>query len=465
MRHFNALKRIKANMKIVMIGLLIVAISGTIYSQKVWTLKDCIEYALDNNIQIKKSELTAEINKASLLQSKLDLIPSINGATSFTFGSGRTDNGNLEYVITDSKSASFSLSSGVTLFNGFQKYNTIKQYQYNYLASKYDSDKMRDDISLLLAQNYLNVLFSMELVEQAQAQLDVTEQQIRNTQKMVEAGTLPKGNLLEIQSQFASEEVTLINAQNRLNLAYLDLLQLLELPATDDFMIEKPVLSIGSEMNLLPTEQIYGISVTQLPQIKSAELRFKSASKGLAIARGSRSPSISATAGWGTSYNDQNRIIDFSTEPPTDLGLKPFRDQYKDKQSKYLRFSLNIPVFNGFATSSNIARAKIAEKTAEYDLQLSKNTVRKNIEQAYSDALAAYKTYNASIKSVASFQESFKYMEQKFNVGMENSLNYNVAKMQLTSAQSQLLSNKYDYIFKSKILDFYMGNPLTLDQD
>lgn len=465
MKQFNALKRINGNMKYVMITLLIVAISGTIYSQKVWTLKDCIEYALDNNIQIKKSELTAEANKASFLQSKLNLIPSINGTTSFTFGSGRTDNGEFQYVNTNTKNASFGISSGVTLFDGFQKYNTIKQNQYNYLASKYDSDKMRDDISLMLAQNYLNVLFSMELVEKSQVQLDVTSQQIRNTQKLVDAGTLPKGSLLEIQSQFASEEVTLINAQNRLNLAYLDLLQLLELPATDDFVIQKPDLSVGNEMKILPAEQIYGISVIRLPQIKSAELRYQSASKGVAIARGARSPEIAAYAGWRSNYYDQIHLYDRTTSPPLDLGVKPFKDQFKDNQSKYLQFSLSIPVFNGYSVSTNIARAKISEKTAEYDLQLSKNTVRKNIEQAYSDALAAYKTYNASMKSVASFNEAFKYMEQKFNVGLENSLNYNMSKMQLSKAQSDLLSAKYDYIFKSKILDFYMGNPITLDEN
>ena len=462
MRKFSALKRVNGNMKFIMIGLLILAVSGTIFSQKVWTLKDCIEYALDNNIQIKKSEISAEINKTTLLQSKLDLVPSFNGSSSFTFGSGRTDNGEFEYVNTNTKNASFSLQSGVTLFNGFQKYNTIKQNQFNYLASKYDSDKMRDDISLMLAQNYLNVLFSTELVEKSQAQLEVTEQQIRNTQKLVDAGTLPKGNLLEIQSQFASEEVALINAENRLNLAYLDLLQLLELPATDDFVIEKPMLSVSKEMKIIPSEQIYGISVTHLPQIKSAELRYESASKGVAIARGSRSPSISAYAGWRTNYYDQIHIYDQTTSPWTDLGIKPFKDQYKDNQNKYLQFSLNIPIFNGYATSSNITRAKLSQKTAEYDLQLSKNTVRKSIEQAFSDALAAYKTYNASLKSVASFQEAFKYMEQKFNVGIENSLNYNIAKMQLTKAESDLLASKYDYIFKSKILDFYMGNPITL---
>mgnify|MGYP005838558081 CR=1 FL=1 len=457
MRNFNALKRVVTNMKFMMVGLLIVAISGTIYSQKVWTLKDCIEYALDNNIQIKKSELNAEMNKANFLQSKLDMLPSLNGYAQHGFNWGRTADLTTYEIITEQVQQSyFQISSQVDLFNGFQKYNTIKKAQSDYLASKYDSDKMRDDISLMLAQNYLNVLFSMELVEQAQAQLDVTQLQIRNTQKLVEAGTLPKGSLLEIQSQFASEEVTLINAENRMNLAYLDLLQLLELPATDDFKIEKPILSVGNEMNLLPTEQIYGISVNHLPQIKSAELRFKSAESGLAIARGARSPRLSLSGNINTRYSDRT----FGDNP-----LIPFKTQFKDNSQKGLTLQLNIPIFNGFATSTNITRAKITEKTAEYDLQLSKNTLRKAIEQAYSDALAAYKTYNASIKSVASFQESFKYMEQKFNVGLENSLNYNVAKMQLTSAQSQLLSNKYDYIFKSKILDFYMGNPLTLDQN
>ena len=465
MRQNNALKRIKENMRLIMIGLFIVAISGTIFSQKIWTLRDCIEYALDNNIQIKKSELTADINKTSLLQSKLNVLPSINGSTNYTFSSGRTDNGEFEYVNTNTESASFSLQSGVTLFNGFQKFNTIKQNQYNYLASKYDSDKMRDDISLMLAQAYLNVLFSMELVDKSRVQLDVTEQQIRNTQKLVDAGTLPKGNLLEIQSQYASEEVTLINAENRLNLAYLDLMQLLELPASEDFRIEKPQLEITKDINFLTTEQIFGYSVLHLPQIKSAELRYKSASKGLAIARGARSPQISAFMGWRTNYYDQIHIYNQATTPWTDLGIKPFKDQYKDNQSKYLQFSLNIPIFNGFSVSSNITRAKIQEKTAEYDLQLTKNTVRKNIEQAFSDAIAAYKTYAASIKSVASFQEAFKYMEQKFNVGIENSLNYNMSKMQLARSESDLLAAKYDYIFKSKILDFYMGNPITLDEN
>ncbi len=457
MRQYNALKWVKNNMRLIMISLLVVAISGTIYSQKVWTLRDCIEYALDNNIQIKKSELAAETNKATLLQKKLDLLPSVNGYGQHGFNWGRTaDLVTYEIVTQQVQQSYFQVSSNVDIFSGFQKYNAIKQSQFDYMASKYDSDKMRDDISLMLAQNYLNVLFSMELVEKSQAQLDVTQQQIRNTQKFVNAGTLPKGNLLEIQSQFASEEVSLINAKNQLNLAYLDLMQLLELPATENFMIEKPQLKITKELNFLPTDQIYGFSVLHLPQIKSAELRFKSAEKGLAIARGARSPRLALQGSINTRYSDRT----YGDSP-----LTPFKTQFKDNKQQALTITLNVPIFNGFLTSTNIVRSKIATKTAEYDLQLTKNTVRKNIEQAYSDALAAYKTYNASLKSVSSFREAFKYMEQKFNVGIENSLNYNVSKMQLSAAESDLLAAKYDYIFKSKILDFYMGNPINLDEN
>lgn len=457
MRQNLAFKWVNHHIKAIFISLLIIAISGTVYSQKVWSLRDCIDYALENNLQIKKSEITAATNKATLLQQKLNMLPNFNGYVQHGFNWGRSaDLITYEIVTEQVQSSYFQLSTSVDLFNGLQNYNSIKQAQLNYMASKYDSDKMRDDISLMLGRNYLNVLFSMELVEKNKAQLEVTEQQIRNTQKFVDAGTLPVGNLLEIQSQGASEEVNLINAQNQLNLAYLDLLQLLELAATEDFKIEIPNLTITKEPDILPSEQIYLFSVLNLPQIKSAELRFKSAERGLDIARGGRSPRVSLSGNINSRYSDRS----YGNNP-----LSPFKTQFKDNKNQSLTLQLNIPIFNSFITSTNINRSKLATLNAEYDLQLAKNTVRKSIEQAYSDAIAAYKSYNANIKSVSSFREAFKYMEQKFNVGIENSVNYNLAKMQLSNAESNLLAAKYDYIFKTKILDFYMGNPITLDEN
>ncbi len=474
MRRHLFLNWAKQNQKFLFLLLFALLLSGSIIAQKAWTLRECIEHALENNIEIKKSEINAKSNKVTETQRKLDLIPDLNANTSYSFGWGRAiDSKTNSYVNNNTQQASFGVSSSLTIFSGFQKFNTIKQAHFDYLASKYESDRIRDDVSLRIAASYLNVLYSMELVEKSEAQLEVTKIQIHNTEKMVKAGTLPKGNLLEIQSQKAQEEVNLINAQNQLTLAYLDLKQLLELEAGKDFEIEKPQVDVSMVGKILPSQDVYNTAVNRLPQIKSAEYTLMSAKKGVSIAKGGWSPRISLNGGWGTSYSDQDAIyqIDEITGDyvrdeegkPIKIGTVAFKDQFEKNKSEYLQAAMNIPIFNGWSTNSNISRSKLAAINAEHNLQLTKNTVRKNIEQAYSDAIAAYKTYNANLKSVASFQESFKYMEKKFNVGMENSLNYNTAKAQLTRAESDLISAKYDYIFKTKILDFYMGIPLTLE--
>ncbi len=462
MKQLSILNWIENNRRIVLLIFFLMMISGSIFSQKLWTLRDCVEHALENNIQIKKSELNNKVNKANLLQSKLDFLPTLNASSGYSLGFGRSA-ADFTYVTQTTKNLSFSVNTGVMLFNGFAKFNSMKQAQLDYLASKYDSDKMRDDISLRIAQSYLNVLFSMELVEKNKTQLEVTNQQINNTKKLVKVGTLPKGSLLEIQSQLAAEEVNLISSKNRLNLAYLDLKQLLEIEASQEFEIEKPSLNVDEESKIYASSDVYNVAVGRLPEIKSAELRLKSAEKGLSIAKGLRSPKLSASFGWSTYYLVPKYAYDPATQTVGDQ--ISFSDQFSDNISKSLGFSLSIPIFNGFQTSTNIKKSRLSVINSKFDLQLAKNNVRKNIEQAYSDALAAFKTYNASIKSVTSFKESFKYMERKFSVGMENSLNYNTSKAQLSKAESDLLAAKYDYIFKTKILEFYMGIPLSLKEN
>jgi outer membrane protein len=456
-------KCFKGNLKLTLIGLLLIIISGTIYSQKVWSLRDCIDYALDNNIQVKQSELTSENNKISLLQSKLDLLPTVNGNLSHTYGWGRSiDLATYTYANQNTQQSYFTFSSDLTIFNGLQKYNTIKQNQFEYLASKYDSDKMKDDISLSIAAAYLQILFYLEIVATAEDQVEITKLQIDRTEKLVNAGTLPKGSLFDIQAQGATEEVNLINAQNRLNLAYLDLLQLLDKSASEKFEIEKPELSITTVPELIPPEQIYSYAILNLPEIKSSEYRLQSANKGLAIARGYRSPSLSLRGGWNTSYSDQ---IKYSNPLEPNYGdIIPFGNQFEDNQNKTLQVSLSIPIFNGFQVSSYINQSKLDAENAQYNLQLSKNQVRKNVETAFADALSAFKSHNANEKSLNAYTEAFKYMEKKFDVGLINALDYNVAKTQLTKAKSDLLSAKYDFIFKTKILDFYMGKPITLEE-
>ncbi len=463
MNKMSKMKKFK-NLKVVVLvfGLISLGIQG-ISQSEIWKLKDCIDYALDNNIQIKQSELSSESNKANLLQSKLNLLPSVNGSVSHSYGWGRSvDMATYEYTNQQTTQDYFSLNGNVTIFNGLQNLNQIKKNQYEYLASKFDSDKMRDDISLMIAAAYLQILFSHELVATSSESVEITKLQIDRTRKMVEAGTLAKGSLLDVQSQGAAEELNLINAKNQLNLAYLDLQQILDLEASDNFVIYKPQLKIKKEPEIIPSMQIYRYALTNLPEIKSAEYRLKSSERSLAIAKGSRSPSLSLRAGWGTNYSDQIAVFD-----PTDPNFGdviPFGEQFNDHQNRSLALSLSIPIFNGYQVSTYVSQARMGIENSQYNLQLQKNQVRKNVEQAFADAVAAYKSYNATKKSLLSFSEAFMYMEKKFNVGMVNSIDYNVAKQQLTKAESELLSAKYNYIFKAKILDFYMSKPLSIDE-
>lgn len=444
------------------IGFLLIAFSGSIIAQKVYTLEDCINLALENNIRIKQSHLEVKTAEINALQGKLDMLPSLNGGSSYSFGWGRSvDMATYQYVNQQTQSSYFNVSSDVTLFSGFQKLNINKQNRAAYLAAKYNSDKMQNDISLMVASYYLQILFNRELFQNATAQIAVTRQQIERTKKLVDAGTLAKGSLLEIQAQGANEEVSVIQAENQLNLAYLDLLQLLEMQAGTPFEIDVPMLKVSQEPSLLPVDLVYNKALEVMPEIKSAEMNYESSQYGLSVARGSRSPSLSMSAALGTNYSDQIRMSNNPLDPAFQE-IKPFENQWKDNRSTTLSFRLSIPIFNSYQISSYIAKSKLGLMNADYNLQLAKNTLRKNVETAFADAMTAHTTYNAREKSLVSLRESFNYIEQKFNVGMVNALDYNVAKNQLNKSESELLSAKYDYIFKLKILDFYLGRTLTL---
>jgi len=432
---------------------------------RIWGLEDCINYAIENNIQIKQSELDIKTSEVNLLEGKLNLLPSINGGANYSYAWGRVlDQTNYEYVDRETKQANFSLDANLLLFAGLQRMNNVKKLKIDFLTSQYAADKMKDDISLLLTQAYLSILFNKELLRVAREQVQITKEQINRTAKMVEAGTLARGSLLEVTAQGAKEEIIVINYENSLELAYLDLLQILDMSADTDFEIEIPVLNMELAEDLLPVGGIYEYALLNQPSIKSAELMVESSLKYVSIAKGAMSPTLSLVSGWGTNYSNQyKKAVGFN---PADTSIIyediMFENQFKDNQSRYLAFALNIPIFNGYQTSSNISRAKIMAEDARYNYELSKNNLRKTIEQAYSDARAGYKTYTATQKSLSSFEESFRYTEQKFNVGLTNSVDYNLAKTQLTAAESELVRAKYDYIFKTKILDFYMGKPLML---
>lgn len=439
------------------ISLLLPGTPGLVFSQeKTWSLEECIKYAIDNNIQIKQQVIQTEIQKNSLDLSKLKLLPSLNGSVSHDYTFGRALNF-LQYKYVDHNTLYdyFNLGGNITLFNGLINYNTIRKNNYELLASQEDLQNIKDNISLNIALSYLQILLNKELVMATSNQLQTTKQQIEKTKKLVDAGSVARGNLLQIESQAAQEEVQLINMKNQLDISYLTLTQMLELKSPEGFAIVMPVINVDTNSVITgKIEDIFNVASKNRPEIKSAELRLTAANYDLKIARGGRSPRLSSSHSMGTRYNyvfhDTSNIS--------------FNEQIKNYKNYGLGFSLTIPFLNGWQVNKNISNARLGIENSEYTLEATKKQLYKSIQQAYADAVASLKKYTASMKAVASMEESFRYTEQKFNVGMVTPVDYNSAKTQLLNAQSDMSQAKYEYIFKIKVLDFYKGLPLNLNQ-
>jgi outer membrane protein len=434
---------------------------------KIWSLQECIQYAIDNNIQIKQQELQTIFQENTLEQSKLNLLPTINGQASHNFSFNRTlDQTTYQYVDQNGQTDQFYIGGSLNLFNGLQNYNTIRRNEYNLLASEHDLQGIKDNISLNIALAYLQILLNSELVTATDNQLQITRQQIEKTRKMYDAGSIARGNLLQIEAQAASEELQLINLKNQLDISYLTLTQLLELESPDGFSIVVPQISIDTNTVITgDVDEIFSQAQELRPEIKSAELNLQASELDLKIAQGARSPRLSMSHSAGTMYsNIRQKIISIDPMTGPVYGEYPFREQLDDNLNYGFGFTLNVPILNGWQVNKNIANSKINIDNYRYNLEAEKKNLYKKIQQAYADAVASLKKYSASVKAVASMEESFRYTEQKFDVGMVTPVDYNAAKTQLLNAQSDMSHAKYEFIFKTKVLDFYKGLPLNLNQ-
>lgn len=445
------------------IGMLaLMMVSGSaVFGQETWTLQQCIEYALENNIQIKQQNLAVNYQQNMLGQAKSDRLPNLNGQLANNFNYGRSLTYENLYENTNSTSLSGYLGTEVTVWNGFQLQNMIRQRDLDLQATIRDLQKAKDDLVLNLAAMYLEILFAEELIGVDESQMEVTRQQIERTKKLVEAGSLARGALLETEAQLAREELQLVNDQNRTQLAYLNLYQLLELPIDKSFKVEKPVLPDLSQGTLnFNSLTIFNQALLIRPEIQAAQMRVESAMRQLDQAKGARWPKLSFGANYYNNYNDNYRRS--LSNNPLDSEVIPFSDQLKNNQRYGFGFTLNIPVFNRFQVRNAISNSELQVADYTYRFQSSKNLLQKDIEQAYTNALAALKKYASSEKAVHSSEEAFRYAEEKFNVGMVTTVEYNQIKSNLTAAQAQLLQARYDYIFRTKILDFYNGIPIKL---
>jgi outer membrane protein len=341
------------------------------------------------------------------------------------------------------------------VFNGLQNYNSIQKNKYQVLASEQDLKDISDNVALNVALAYLQILLNKELVIANENQLNITLQQIEKTRKLVDAGSVAKGNLLEIEAQAAQEELSLITQKNLLETSVLTLTQFLELKTPAGFEILVPEINVDPNSVVSGNiDDIYAIAEKNRPEIKSSELKLTASEYGLKMARGGRSPMVSLN------YSLNSRYTYLSNVP----GIESFNTQLKNNKNSGVGLTLSIPILNGWQVNKNISNSKLNVESSQYTLDGTKKQLYKNIQQAYTDAVAALKKYNVSIKAIASSEESFRYTEQKFNVGMVTSVDYNASKTQLLNSQSDMAQAKYEFIFKTKVLDFYKGIPLNLNQ-
>ena len=442
--------------KIFTIAFLLLGVQLTsLRAQEVWSLEKCINYALKNNIKIKQGVISTQYQQNQLKQAKNSRLPNLNGQVSQNLNFGRSLTYDNTYRDINSSESDIGLGTTIPIFQGFQISNNVEKLDLDFQASMQDLSKAQSDISVNIASTYLEILFAKELVKVSDEQLKVTNLQIKQINEKVEAGSLARGSLLEIEAQAAGEDLNLVNAKNQLQLVKLKLIQLLELAMTDNFDVEVPVLpEIYAQASVATAGDVYGEALKIRPEIKGADLRFQSSKFQLRMAQGALYPTINFYANAYDTYN--NKYTDVNGNNIL------FSDQLRNNQRKSLGLQMNIPIFTRFQSKYQIDNARLQVLNTELELESAKKLLRSDIETAQTNAIAALNRFGANQKAVSSMREAFRYSEEKFGVGLVNAVEYNTAKTKLAKSESDLLQAKYEFIFRTKLLDLYRGLPLTL---
>ncbi len=471
-------------MKQLFITILICCLGLWVHAQEPWSLQQCIDYARENNIQIKQQELNEKLSEYALKQSKYSRLPDLNASGSHSYNFGRSIDPTTNLFATERiRANSFSLSSNLVLFNGMIRHNTVKQNQFNLLSDQLMTEKTRNDISLNITSAYLQILVAKEQLGVATDMLALTQKQYDQTSKLVNAGALPQGDLLELQAQMANDNFNVINATNQVELAVLNLKLILDLDIKQPFEVREPDMAIPDPERLeaYNVVELYQTALTTQPQIKSSAYGVKSAERSLAIAKGNLAPSLSLFGALRSNYSnvqqsiigetsftpiigflssDNTPVISASPVTVPTFGPKPFGDQITDNFSQAVGISISIPIFNQLQVKNAIHQAEIGILNARYTESLAQNQLKNDIMLAYTNAKAAAKKYAASKSSVEAMELSFEYTQKRFEQGLVNALEFNTGKNSLSQAESDLIQSKYDYLFKLRILDFYQSNKI-----
>ncbi|MDR3094265.1 MAG: TolC family protein [Bacteroidales bacterium] len=422
-------------------------------AQKSWTLGECITYAVSNNISIKQQELVIENSELELSTSRNSWLPNLNAGAGQNFNFGRSPSmATGIYEQNKSSSTSFSVSSSMPVFSGMRITNEIKSNELNLKAATEGLKKAKEDVSLNIALYYLEALFKKEILKVTNEQYALTAKQTERTEAMVESGSVPRSQLFDIKAQLAKDRLSVTNAENDLALSLLNLAQLLNLENVDNFDIVEPELQENIRFELLQSPaQIYETAVSTRPRVKEAEYKLQSSEFGIKIAKSYYLPSLSL----GLSYNNGfNHIFDDSV-PATNIS-----EQLRNNQREAIGLNLNIPIFNRMQTRNSIQTARLNQLNRSLELENIKLTLQKEIQQAYQSATAAQAKFVSTEEACNAASEAFTYSEEGYGVGKTTVYEFTEAQAKLFSSRSEQLQAKYDYLFRVKILDFYMGKDI-----
>ncbi len=457
-----AKRRMTILKRLFQLALLIVLVLPVSAQEKhAWTLDDCINHALENNISLKRQELSAELDRRDLTQSKLDLLPNLNGQVEHNLGSGRVlDRGTYEWVNTDVSQGDLGVLSQVTLFEGLKGYNSIKMSEAGYLVSKANLELLENNLLLQVMTGYLELLRRKELHEIAVEKVRITELQVERMKKLLEVGNASPGELLEVKAQASTERYNQTLSKNAMDVARLELSQLLNLTHTGAFDIVAPDLADPSLLQVPDLEAVYSNAVSILPQIRAAEHSITYYQKNLAVARGELSPEIYLRALYYSNYSDK-LINPRETDPHNPELEYPIPQQVLDNQYRQVSVGMNIPLFNRWQNRTNISKARISLQDAAYKLEDSKQQLFKEIQKYHTDVKAALDNYIAASESAENNEESFRYTEERYKVGMATALELEEARNRLYGARAERITAKYVFVFYMEILDFYQGMEIS----
>ena len=421
-----------------------------IQAQEAWSLQKCIEYAIEHNLSIKQQEASRNQSEVELNTAQWSRLPNLNGNVGQSFNFGRALQADNTYGNRNTANTNFSLGTNIPLFTGLQIPNSIALAKLNLKAATEDLKKAKEDISIQVASYYLQALFNEELSKVAQNQVKLSQEQLDRKVAFFKNGKASEAEVYEAKSRLAQDEMSAVQADNNYRLALLDLSQLLELPSPEGFTIaEPPTVEMNVQLSL--PDEVYSQAMTNKPSIKAAQYRLEGAEKSIRIAQSGYYPQLSFGAGLSTNYYNMSGIETAS-----------FSSQWHQNFNKYLQFSLSIPLFNRFATRNRVKSARIQKNALQWRLEESKKTLYKEIQQAYYNALAAEAKYRSSQAASEASEASFKLMSEKYANGKATATEYNEVRTLWMKALSDHIQARYDYLFRSKILDFYKGEPLKL---